>query len=262
MDMELTGKAAIVTGGAATLGRQISLSFAAEGARVAIADIDEEQAGRVADQIAAGGGEAFAVKTDVSDEGQVQAMVGQVVRKFGTVDILVNNAGIVGYQGPWSELSPEGFDLVVGVNLKGVYLCSKAVSGHMTAQRSGRIVNIASIAGKTGEIFNGLYSATKSGVISLTQSLAFELAPHSITVNAVCPAALKGSEIMETAYLERSKWFGITPDELRKQWRDAIPLPYEVTVEDIANAVVFLASNKARNMTGEAVNVTGGIEVH
>ena len=262
MAMELTGKMAIVTGGAMTLGRQISMALAAEGARVAISDIQQAEAERVANQITEGGGQAFAVETDVSDEAQVQAMVERVVQTSGTVDILVNNAGVVGPQGPWSELSPDSFDLVVGVNLKGVYLCSKAVSGHMTAQRSGRIVNIASIAGKTGEIFNGLYSATKSGVISLTQSLALELAPNSITVNAVCPAGLKDSEIMDTVYLERSKWFGITPDALRKQWRDAIPLPYEVTVEDIANTVVFLVSDKARNITGEAVNVTGGTEVH
>ncbi len=262
MDMELAGKAAIVTGGGATLGRQISLALAAEGARVAVADINEEQSRRVANQIVEGGGEAFSVKTDVSDEGQVQAMVGQVVQKFGTVDVLVNNAGIVGPQGPWSELSPDGFDSVVGVNLKGTYLCSKTVSGHMTAQQSGRIVNIASIAGKTGEIYNGLYSATKSAVISLTQSLALELAKASITVNAVCPAGIKDSEIMKTVYTQRAKWFEMTPEALRKEWRAAIPLPYEVTVEDLANTVVFLASDKARNITGEAVNVTGGVEVH
>ena len=262
MELGLNGKVAIVTGGALTLGRQIALALAAEGVRVAIADVKENEAKQVASLVKEGGGEALVVKTDVRDEAQVEAMVDRVVQSFGTIDILVNNAGIVGPQGPWSELSAEGFDLVVGVNLKGAYLCSKVVSRHLIAQRAGRIISISSIAGKTGEKFNGLYSVTKAGVISFTQSLALELGPNNITVNAVCPTAIKDSEVMETVYRERCKWLGITSDELRKEWRDAIPLPYETTVEDVANVVVFLASDKARNIHGEAVNVTGGMEVH
>ena len=262
MDMGLQGKVAVVTGGALTLGREIAMALSAEGARIAIADLKEDESKGVADQIIAGGGEALAVKTDVSKGAQVEAMVERVIQTFGAIDVLVNNAGILGPQGPWGELSEEGFDQVVGVNIKGVYLCSKAVAGHMTAQKSGKIVNIASIAGKTGEPFNGVYAVTKTAVISLTQSLALELAPHSITVNAVCPAALKDSEIMERVYRERSKWLGMTPDELRTHWKDGNPLPYEVAARDVADMVVFLASEKTRNVTGAAINVSGGVEVH
>ena len=258
----LENKAAIVTGGASTIGRAIALALAAEGARIAVADIKTAEARQVADQITKGGGDALVVETDVRDSAQVEAMVAEVLEAFGAIDILVNDAGILGPQGPWTELSEGGFDLMVSVNFKGVYLCSKAVAPHMIRQKSGKIVNIASDAAKSAEKFNGIYSATKAAVASLTHSLALELGPDNITVNSVCPGAIKDSEIMEDVYRERSKWFGISPDRLSKDFRALVPLPYEITREDIADMVVFLASDRARSVTGQSINVTGGGEVH
>ena len=258
----LENKAAIVTGGASTIGRAIALALAAEGARIAIADIKAADARQVADQITKGGGDALVVETDVRDGAQVEAMVAEVLEAFGAIDILVNDAGILGPQGPWTELSEEGFDLMVGVNFKGVYLCSKAVAPHMIRQKSGKIVNIASDAAKSAERFNGIYSATKAAVASLTHSLALELGPDNITVNSVCPGAIKDSEIMEDVYRERSRWFGISPDQLREDFRAQVPLPYEITREDIAHMVVFLASDRARSVTGQSINIAGGGEVH
>ena len=261
MDMGLTDKVAIVTGAARGVGRAIAVGLAVEGVKVAIVDTDLEAAEPVAVQIETAGGRALAIRTDVTVSDQVDAMTDEVIERFGRIDVLVNNAGIVGPQGPWAELSEEGFDLVIGVNFKGPYLCSSSVVPHMMKRKSGKIINIASCAGKTGEQFNGVYSATKAAIINLTQSMALELAPYEINVNAVCPAAM-GTDLMEKVYRERSQYFGITERELRKQISESIPLPNELRVEDVANLVVFLASDRAQMMTAQAVNVTGGLEVH
>lgn len=261
MDMGLKDKVAIVTGGARGLGRAIALALAAEWAQVVVADIKEEEAKQVAAQVEEAGGKALAIKVDVSKGDQVQAMVDEVVQKFGRIDILVNNAGVVGPQGPWANLTEEDFDFVVGIDFKGVYLCSKAVIPHMIARNSGKIINIASCAGKTGEEFNGVYSASKGAVVNMTQSMAFELGPHNINVNAVCPAAMD-TDLMEKVYRERSEYFGLEADELRKKIKSSFRLPGDLAVEDAANVVVFLASDKTNMMTGQAINVTGGIEVH
>lgn len=257
MGTELQDKVAIVTGGAMGLGQAIALALAKEGAKVAIADINQEVAQGTVQQ----GGLALAIKTDVSDSGQVTAMVAAVVDKLGKIDILVNNAGIVGPQGPWADLTEAGFDLVVGVDFKGVYLCSKAVIPHMIEQKKGKIINIASCAAKTGEEFNGLYSASKAAVQNMTQSMAAEVGRYNINVNAVCPAAMD-TELMATVYRERSEYFGIEPAELRKQIKSSFRLPGDLTVADAANVVVFLASEKTNMMTGQAINITAGIEVH
>jgi len=261
MDLGLRGNVAIVTGGALGLGRAIAVALASQGVRVFIADIKESEAKQATAQILKSGGEAQAIVADVSNIQQVEAMVAQVMKQFGLIHILVNNAGIVGPQGPWHELSEEGFDRVWAINFKGMYLCSKAVAKQMIAQKSGRIINISSCAGKTGERFNGCYSATKAAAINMTQSMAHELAPYNITVNALCPAAMD-TDLMETVYRERAKWFGMAPDELRQKIKTGFPLPYALTVEDVADMAAFLVSGKAKSITGQAINVTGGIEMH
>lgn len=261
MDTGLTDKVAIVTGGALGLGRAIARALAAEGAKVVIADIREDEARKVAKELDRGGGKALAIRTDVTKRNEVQAMVDQALREFGRIDILVNNAGVVGPQGPWADLGEESFDYVVGVNFKGGFLCSKAVISQMIAQRSGKIINIASCAAKTGEEFNGVYSATKAAVHNMTQSLASELGRYNINVNAVCPAAMD-TDLMDKVYRERSEYFGIVPDTLRERIKSSFRLPRTLVVEDVANLVVFLASDKASMMTGQAVNITGGIEIH
>lgn len=261
MDTGLKDKIAIVTGAAKGVGRAIALKLAEESAKVIVADIDETESMAVVDGIAKLGSEAIAVKTDVSKNDDVVAMVNEAIRKFGRVDVLVNNAGVVGPQGPWSELSEEAFDLVVGINFKGVFLCSKAVIPHMMKQEGGKIVHIASCAAKTGEEFNGVYSATKGAVRNMTQSMATELGRHNINVNAVCPAAMD-TDLMEKVYRERSRYFGIDADDLKKQIKSSFRLPGDLTVDDAANLAVFLASAQAGMITGQAVNVTAGIETH
>jgi NAD(P)-dependent dehydrogenase (short-subunit alcohol dehydrogenase family) len=259
--MGLEGKVAIVTGGARGLGRAIALELAAEGAKVVIADINQEEAKRVVEKVQKSGGTAVAIQVDVSNSAQVQAMVDGVIGESGRIDILMNNAGIVGPQGPWAELSEEGFDMVVGINFKGVFLCSRAVIPYMMEQNEGKIIITSSCAGKTGEQFNGVYSATKGAIWNMTQSLAKEVGCYNINVNAICPAAMN-TDMMETVYRERSAYFGINPEELREKIRSSFVLPRELTVEDTAHLAVFLASDKANMMTGQGVNITGGIEMH
>ena len=259
--MGIKNKAAIVTGAATGLGKAIALGLAAEGAKVAIADINENGAKRTAEEITASGGTSLAIKVDVSSEQEVKAMVDKVLQQFTVIDILVNNAGVVDKQGPWVELPEKSFDFVVGINFKGVYLCCRAVIPHMMKHKSGKIINVASCAAKTGEQYNGVYSATKAAIQNMTQSLSRELGSYNINVNAVCPAAMD-TDLMEKVYRERSQYFGISPDDLRKKITSSFVLPEKLTVEDTSNLVVFLASDKASGMTGQAVNITGGIEVH
>jgi NAD(P)-dependent dehydrogenase (short-subunit alcohol dehydrogenase family) len=261
MDMGLEGKIAVVTGSATGLGRAIALALADEGCHVTVADIKEEQAKQVAREVNARGPNALAITTDVTRGVAVRAMVDRTLGEFGQIDILVANAGVVGPQGPWADLTEEGFDHVVAVNFKGVFLSAKAIIPHMIAQRSGKIIIISSCAAKTGEEFNGVYSATKAAVRNMTQSLAFELGEHNINVNAVCPAAMD-TDLMEKVYRERSEFFGIDPDDLRKRIKGSFRMPGDLTVQDAANVVVFLASKKANKMTGQAINITSGIETH
>ena len=261
MDMGLTDKVAIVTGAALGLGRAIALKLATEGAKVVIADINQEEAQKVVEKVQKSGGTAMAIKVDVSQSAQVQAMVDKVIQEFGRIDILMNNAGIVGPQGPWAELSEEGFDLVMGINFKGVFLCAKAVLPHMMKQKSGKIIMTSSCAGKTGEQFNGVYSATKGAIWNMTQSLAKEVGCYNINVNAICPAAMN-TDLMEKVYRERSAYLGIKPEELRQQIKSSFFLPRDLTVEDAAHLAVFLASDKANMMTGQGINITAGIEMH
>lgn len=261
MNLGLKGKVAIVTGGAQGLGRGIALGLVAEGAHVAVVDIKEEEVKRVVAEIRQSGGKAIAIKTDATKTDQVKAMVDTVLHEFGRIDILMNNAGIVGPQCPWVDLDEKAFDFVTDVNFKGVYLCAKAVLPYMIAQKSGKIVNTASLASKTGEEFNGIYSATKAAVHSITQSLAREVAPSNITVNDVCPGAMP-TDLMEKVYRERGKYFRLTEEQFRKRVRDAFLLPSAMTVEDVVNVFLFLVSDKANMMTGQSINICGATELH
>ncbi len=262
MDLGLKGKTAIVTGGALGLGRTCALALAGEGVNVAIADINEQEANDVVHKIQGLGSEGLFIKTDVSQSDHVNTMVDQVIRKFGRIDILFSNAGIVGPQGPWWELpEKEGFDRVIAINLKGMYNFVKAVVPHMIKQKKGKIIMSSSCAGKTGEAYNGVYSVTKGAAWNMTHSLATEVGQFGINVNCVCPAAMD-TGLMEEVYQNRAKYWGLGVDEFRNQIQSGFLMPGSLTTQDAANVVLFLASECSNMMTGQGVNITGGIEKH
>ena len=258
---KLLGRKAFVTGGGRGIGRGICLALAEAGADVIVSDLLLENAEGVAAEIRNMGREAFSTKIDVVDRGSVEAALKYALEKFGRVDILVNNAGVI-RQAPILELSEQDWDLVVGVNLKGVFLCSKTVIPHMVERKSGRIINIASISGKNGFPGQAAYGSSKFGVVGLTQVLARELAPYDITVNAICPGIIY-TKMWEYLSSLSAKEMKTTPEEAFKRIStEYIPLRRAQTPEDIGNLAVFLASDDAKNITGQSINVDGGMVTH
>jgi NAD(P)-dependent dehydrogenase (short-subunit alcohol dehydrogenase family) len=237
-----------VTGAGRGIGRAIAIELARNGAHVVAIDIDLPNAQAVARAVKEEGRESMAVRVDVSAEEEVSALIRQAAQRFSRVDILVNNAGIV-TTGPVTEISTETWDRTLAVNLKGVFLCSKSVFPLMMEQKDGRIINIASVAGKRGGGMHGnsCYAAAKGGVIAFTKSLAREGGPYNIRVNAITPAMIK------TDMLE-----GLAPDKLEAILQ-ALPLRRTGTPEDVAAAVCFLASDASSFMTGEIMDVDGGL---
>jgi meso-butanediol dehydrogenase/(S,S)-butanediol dehydrogenase/diacetyl reductase len=260
--MELSGTTAIVTGGARGIGRGIAYALAREGVRVALADLPEVAADR--DETIAGvkklGSDAIAIDCDVRDLTQCQAMVQKTIDAWGQVDILVNNAGVIRV-GPVFMFSEADWDLIHDVNMKGTFLCSKAVTPHMMQRRKGRIVNLASMAGKTGRGGVSSYCASKFAVIGFTQALAEEMGQFDVTVNAVCPGEVDTAMWRDILLPAIALGTGVTKEEA---WEQAaiknVPLKRPQTVDDIGQAVVFLCT--ADNITGESINVTGGSEMH
>lgn len=259
--MDLRDSVAIVTGGARGIGRGIALALAAEGARIAIADLPATAADRdeTIALIGKAGSEAIAIDADVRDFPQAQAMVQHAIDRWGKVDVLVNNAGVIRI-GPIAAFSEEDWDLVIDVNLKGTFLCTKAVLPQMMKQRSGRIINLSSIAGKRGRAISSCYTASKFAVIGFTQSLAHEVAGLGITANAICPGEVDTHmwrDVLSPAIAAAS---GTTPDEAFQAFiQREVPLGRPQTAEDMGQAAVFLC--RADNITGLALNVNGGTEM-
>jgi 3-oxoacyl-[acyl-carrier protein] reductase len=244
----LKDKIAIVTGAGRGIGRAIALGLVGEGASVVVSDINLAAAQAVSTEIASTGGKSFAMETDVSNEAHAAQMVIATLERFAKIDILVNNAGILA-TGPLLETTVEIWERTHAVNLKGVFLCTKAVLPAMMAQRSGRIINIASVAGKRGGGFfgNTCYASSKGGVIAFTKGAAREAGPYNITVNAVTPAMIETEMIAGM------------PADRRESLLRSIPLGRTGRVEDVAAAVCFLASDGAGFMTGEIMDVDGGL---
>jgi sorbitol-6-phosphate 2-dehydrogenase len=268
MGKALLGKVAIVTGGGQGLGEEICRRLAAEGCSIVVADLNEETAAETAADISAylqgegDGGRAIAVKTDVTKEDQVAAMVDRAVEEFGRVDLLVSNAGIL-ISGEIDTFPVAKWRAVIEVNLIGYFLCAKHAARVMKAQGSGVIVQINSKSGKKGSYKNSAYAASKFGGVGLTQSLALELAEYGVRVNAVCPGNLLDSPLwVDSLYAQYAEKWGITEEEVRQKYVDQVPMKRGCTYQDVTNVVVFLASDQSSYMTGQAINVTGGQEMH
>lgn len=245
--MLLGGKVALVTGASRGIGRAIALRLAGEGAKVAINYAgNTTKAEAVKAEIEQNGGEAILVQADVADSSAVEAMVAKVTEAFGQIDILVNNAGIT-RDALLMRMKEEDFDAVVNTNLKGVFHCTKTVSKLMMKKRSGRIINMASVVGIMGNAGQTNYAAAKAGVIGFSKSAAKELAARGITVNVVAPGFIDTD--MTAAMTDKAKELTLT----------GIPMKKMGTPEDVANAVLFLASDCASYITGQTVNVDGGM---
>ena len=262
MDRILQDQIAIVTGGAQGLGEAICHRLAREGAHVVVADLNLEGAERVAaDIMAQTDRRVIAVQVDVTDETQVAAMVDRAVQEFGRLNILVSNAGILIAE-PVDEFPASKWQAVINVNLFGYFLCAKHAARVMKAQRSGVIIQINSKSGKKGSYKNSAYAASKFGSIGLTQSIALELAEYNVRANAVCPGNLLDSPLwVNSLYKQYAKKWGTTEEQVRQKYIDQVPMKRGCTYEDVCNIVVFLASDQASYMTGQAINVTGGQEM-
>ena len=241
--MRFKDKVVMVTGGAAGIGRTTAEAFAREGAKLAICDVNP-QAGESAAQ--ALGPEASFQKVDVANEAEVAAWADATVQRYGRIDVLVNNAGIT-RDALLLRMKESDWDLVLNINLKGAFLCTRAVVRHMAQQRSGRVVNVASVVGVVGNVGQANYVASKAGLIGLTKTVAREFAARGITVNAVAPGYI---ETQMTAVLS---------DKVKEAFLAQIPLARAGSPEDVAAAVTFLASDQAAYLTGQVLHVSGGM---
>lgn len=265
MDLGLLGKTAIVTGGASNIGRGISLAFAEEGANVVIADIDVKQGEKVAKEAKAKGGNIMVIKTDVTNWDSVQAMAKTVIEQFKTIDILVNNVGWI-KDGLFIEKSREEWEKEIAVNFWGTINCTRAVIEHMIARKYGKIISIASDSGRMGEFKEAVYAGCKSAVIAMSKSLARENGRFGININVVCPGATVPENMDEYAG-EGSMWgpqgtgrkmIEAIPREQFEKVKFLYPLRRLGKPEDVANMVLFLASDNSNYITGQTISVSGG----
>ena len=265
--MRLQGKVAVVTGGGSGIGEGIVMCMAREGADVAIPDIQEGNAQHVAREVEKLGRKALAMRCDVTRSADVKAALDRIQSEMGGIDILVNNAGMASAPGmPFTNNSEEDWDKTYAVNLKSVFLTCKAIAPHFIERKAGRIINIASIAGPLAAPTMPPYSVAKGGVITFTRVIAKELASHGVTVNAICPGVLWTAFWQDlAAYIAKTNpaFAGMSARQVfDKRVGDIIPMKCEQQPEDIGWAAVFLASDEARYITGQALNVDGGCVMH
>ncbi len=244
--MELEGKVALVTGAAQGIGKAIAHLLAKNGADVVVSDINLEKAQETSEVIQKMGRKSLAIKVNVADLSDVEQMVEAILGQFGRIDILVNNAGITRDR-LILRMTEEDWDAVLDVNLKGTFHCTKAVIRHMAKQRSGKIVNIASVSGEMGNPGQANYSASKAGVIGLTKTIAREFAARGINVNAIAPG------FIQTAMTDA------IPEKSKETLIQMIPMERLGQPEDVAEAVLFLVSERSSYITGQVLNVNGGI---
>ena len=236
----------VITGASRGIGRSIALAFAAAGAKIVAADVTLEGCQKLVDELAAQGVEGMAVECNVTSKEDAERLVDAAVEKFGRIDVFINNAGIT-RDGMLMRMKDEDWDAVLNINLRGAFICTRAVAKVMTKQRGGKIINIASIVGQMGNAGQANYCASKAGLIGLTKSNARELAKRSITVNAVAPG------FIATAMTDA------LPEKVRQELAAQIPLERLGSSDDIANAVLFLASDNSSYITGQVLAVNGGM---
>lgn len=248
--VDLTGKIALVTGAGRGIGRAVALKLGAAGAKVAVNyNSSEAAAQEVVGAIASDGGEAKAIKADVSNAGEVDAMINGLVKEWGRIDILVNNAGIT-RDNLMMRMSQEEWDAVMDTNLRSAYFCSRAVLRPMLRNRWGRIISLSSVVGLTGNAGQANYAAAKAGLIGFTKSLAREVGSRNITANAIAPG-----------FIQTDITAGLS-EELKAQMLKTIPAERYGEPEDVANVALFLASNLASYVTGQVINVDGGMVMY
>ncbi|MFH0796497.1 MAG: sorbitol-6-phosphate dehydrogenase [Candidatus Omnitrophota bacterium] len=259
--MELKDKVAVVTGSAQGLGEALAKALAKEGASVFLWDISEKVCQTAEKMSAEFPGKVFGEKVDVTSEEEVAQAILKPKAKFGRLDVMVANAGIVkAYE--ITEFPLTDWKRIIEVNLTGYFICARAAARIMKEQRSGTIIEINSKSGKIGSYKNCAYAASKFGGIGLTQSIALDLAPYGVRVNAVCPGNLLDSPLWQDSLFEQyAKKWGITKEDVRKKYLEQVPLGRACTYKDVTNVVIFLAGERSSYMTGQAINVTGGQEM-
>jgi meso-butanediol dehydrogenase/(S,S)-butanediol dehydrogenase/diacetyl reductase len=266
--MDFEGKTAVVTGGARGIGRGIALELAARGANVVIADMDEESARDVVTDIKASGTRSYYCETDVTQQWSTDDMVEAALEEYGQLDVLVNNAGVGGSPDFTTRKTPlvEDWQATFDVNVYGIVNGTQSVEKYMVDRGYGKIVNISSVSGRNGKPGFASYAASKAAAINVSQAWAFKLAPHGINVNTVCPGL-----IWTPLWQDIAKWrkstdeqnAGFTPRQIfQRTVSESVPLGREQTPEDVGKAVAFLASERARSITGQALNVDGGIRMN
>jgi 3-oxoacyl-[acyl-carrier protein] reductase len=244
----LKDKVAVITGASQGIGRDTALALAEAGAKVVVAARNEEKLAALVNEIGTTGGEAFAVKMDVSDAEQVRAGFKQVIEKFGRLDILVNNAAVT-RDGLAMRMKKEDWEAVLQTNLTGAHLCIQQALPTMMKARAGRIINISSVVAQSGNAGQANYVAAKAGLIGLTKAIAIEIASRRVTVNAVAPG------FIETPMTD------VLPDKVKEELKTRIPLGRMGSARDVASAIVFLASDEAGYITGHVLNVNGGMHL-
>ncbi len=255
------GKITFLTGAGRGIGRAIAEKFAREGAILVLTDINEEALSETLDVVKEFSPPSIAYKLDVTDESMISDVVKRVIDKFGHIDILLNNAGVSTMNHFW-ELTEEEWDFNMNVNAKGVFFVTKIVAPYMMKQKRGKIVTTASMAAKLGAPLLAHYSASKFAVLGFMQAVAKELAPYGINVNSVCPGFVKTS-MQDREVVWEAKLRGIDdPEKVRREYIEMTPLKRLCYPEDVAKVVLFLASEDADFLTGQAINVTGGVCVH
>lgn len=259
MNVSLEGKRALVTGAASGIGHAIAEAYAREGAVVAVHGRTEQRVAETVAAIKAAGGEAFAAAADLADADAIDAMCGQALARLGGLDVLVNNAGVAGPTAGVEEIAPDDWRRTIDVNLNGQFYCARLATPLLRESGDGVMINISSVAGRLGYAYRTPYAATKWAIVGLTQSLAKELGPSGIRVNAILPGIVEGPRI-ERVISARAEAVGVSYEEMERQYLEKVSLRRMVTATDVANMALFLCAEEGRNLSGQALSVCGNVE--